>query len=359
MKKIGFINTAIAWGGGEHWQLETILDYNDKADITLITTDKGELFKKAKDENIKTVSLHISNLSFINLFKVLKAYKIIKQLNVETILFNTSKDFKMFTMPAKWAGVKNILYRRDNGKPMRSHLLNKILLRNGITHFLPCSNYIAKMALAKNDQLFPKQKIQTVYNSINLKKWDEITTQQLFTEEKSFFFGCVGRLSEEKGQLFLPEIAKILKEKAYQFKIVIAGTGPIEKVFKEKIKEYKLEEYFEILGFRQDIKSIMNSIDCLVLPSHWEGLPTVALEAMACNKPAISFHVAGNPEVILKKQTGFTVDAFNIKAFAKAMISLIEDRSKTLELGKNGRKLVESTFSRQVTNKQLDQFFIN
>ncbi len=359
MNKVCFVNTAIAWGGGEHWQLETILEYKNKVDITLITTDKGKLYEQAEAQSIKTQSIHISNLSFINPFKVFKAYKIIKQLNVKTILFNTSKDFKMFTMPAKWAGVKNILYRRDNGKPMRSHLLNKILLRNGITHFLPCSNYIAKMALAKNDQLFPKQKIQTVYNSINLQKWDETSSEQLFKEEKSFLFGCVGRLSEEKGQLFLPEIAKILKEKSYQFKFIIAGTGPIEDAFKEKITSLNLEEYFEILGFRQDIKSIMSSIDCLVLPSHWEGLPTVALEAMACNKPAISFHVAGNPEVIINNQTGYTVEAFEIEAFANAMIAMIDDPSKTIELGKNGRQLVENTFSRQVTNKHLDQFFIN
>lgn len=358
MKKVCFVNTATLWGGGEHWQFETILDYKNKADITLITTENGELFQKAQKANIRTATLHIGNLSFINPFKVFKAYRIIKQLNIETILFNTSNDFKMFTMPAKWAGVKNILYRRDNGKPMRSHLLNKLLLRKGITHFLPCSNYIAKMALAKNDQLFPKSKIQTVYNSISLSKWDQIDAVQIFENKNLCLFGCVGRLSEEKGQLFLPEIVKILKEKEYKFKIIIAGTGPIKDKLSKLINEYNVAEYFELLGFRQDIKSIMSSIDCLLLPSHWEGLPTVALEAMACEKPAISFYVAGNPEVIIDSETGYTVDPFNIEAFADAMIKIIKNTKKTKQLGKNGRQLIEKTFSREVTNKQLDQFFL-
>ena len=133
MNKICFINSSKIWGGGESWQLETMLDFCNRADVVSISSPKGPLHKNAADKGITTIPVIVGNFSFLNPFKIIIVYRLLKQLAPHAIMFNTPNDFKLFTLPAKWVGIPYRLYRRDNGKPMKSHWLNKILLRKGIT----------------------------------------------------------------------------------------------------------------------------------------------------------------------------------------------------------------------------------
>jgi glycosyltransferase involved in cell wall biosynthesis len=361
MKKlICLINTADIWGGGESWQYETIIDLKDEADLISISNPDGKLSKLIQEAGIKTIPFRSKNLSFLNPVKLYRAYSLLKKLNPQAVMFNTSNDFKMFTLPAMWAGIQFRLYRRDNGKPLRSHLLNKFLLRKGITHFLPCSGFIAKAAFLNNANLFPTSKIDIIYNSINLKKWDATDSPDLNIEKNPdvVIFGCIGRLSPEKGQLFLPAVAKILTKKTINFRILIAGTGPLKTELESLIEKTEVEKYVQLLGFAESNKSFLNAIDCLIIPSHWEGLSTVAIEAMAMNKPVIAFDVASNPEVVQHGITGFLAKPFEINEVADHMFHYIKYPSELKSMGKNGRILAETTFSKEITNRQLLKYFL-
>ena len=358
-KLVCFINTATIWGGGENWQYETMLDLKDKVNLISISSSTGKLSHLSIDAGIRTYSFHSKNLSFLNPVKLLRAYRLLKKLKPHAVIFNTSNDFKMFTLPAKWAGIKFRLYRRDNGKPLRSHLLNKILLHNGITHFLPCSKFIGKAALSNDSFLFSSSKIDTIYNSINLKKWDSLVAPVLSVGRSSnkMIFGCMGRLSSEKGQLFLPAAAAKLKDKSLDFRILVAGIGPLKSELERLIVSSKVEKHVQLLGFVENNKSFLNAIDCLIIPSYWEGLSTVAIEAMAMNKPIIAFDVASNSEVIQHGITGFLSKPFDIDEVVKYMLQFINSPSELKLMGDKGRKLTEKTFSKEVTNKQLMKYF--
>jgi glycosyltransferase involved in cell wall biosynthesis len=358
-KPVCFINTASIWGGGESWQYETMMDLRDEVNLISISNPSGKLNQLAKDAGIKTYPFRSKNLSFLNPVKIFRAYKLLKRLDAHAVIFNTSNDFKMFTMPARWAGIEFRLYRRDNGKALRSHLLNKILLRRGITHFLPCSQFIGKAALSKDANLFPASKIETIYNSINLKKWDSQVNPALDIDRKSseIIFGCIGRLSLEKGQLFLPPVAAIVKDKSRDFRILIAGTGPLKEELENLIEKTKVKDCIKLLGFVDSNKSFLESIDCLIIPSHWEGLSTVAIEAMAMHKPIIAFDVTSNSEVIHHGTTGFLAQPFNLEEVAFHMIHYIDNPAELKVMGDNGRYLAETTFSKEITNKQLMKYF--
>jgi glycosyltransferase involved in cell wall biosynthesis len=358
-KTVCFVNTAYLWGGGENWQYETILDLKDEVNIITISNPGSKLKKLLQEAGIQTFTFKAKNLSFLNPFKLFRAYRLLKQLDPHAILFNTSNDFKMFTMPSKWAGIKYRLYRRDNGRPLRSHLLNKILLRRGITHFLPCSQFIGKAALSKDPNLFPVSKIDIIYNSINLKKWDSLDPAKLSISGKpnEIIFGCIGRLSLEKGQLFLPSIALILKDKSQDFRILIAGTGPLKAELESLITKTNVEPFIKVLGFVESNKSFLDAIDCLIIPSHWEGLSTVAIEAMAMHKPIIAFDVASNSEVVHHGINGYLAKPFDINEIAFHMLHFINNPSELEIMGNKSRELVETTFSKEITNKQLMKYF--
>lgn len=357
MTKVCFVNTIPSWGGGENWQAEVILTLKEQFDIISISHPNGQLYEKVKPY-VKVVPFQAGKLAFLNPLKLYQLYRLFKQLAPDAILFNTSSDFKLFTFPARWAGVKNIIYRRDNGKPIAPHLINKYLLQKGITSFLPCSGFISNAALSKDKNLIPQSKINIIYNSISIMKWDmEVAEKLLEKQEGVVYFGCIGRLSKEKGQLFLPKIAQKLKEKTTNFKILIAGTGQLGEELKEEVKRTETQDFFEFLGFVRHSKDFMETVDCLLLPSLWEGLPTVAIEAMASKKPVIAFEVAGNPEVVIEGVSGLLVSAFDTAKFAERMSEMITNAERRKEMGERGRHLAEEKFSQEKTLEQLKVFF--
>lgn len=92
---------------------------------------------------------------------------------------------------------------------------------------------------------------------------------------------CVSRFRKEKNQIFLMEVLKKMKEKHSDAVFVFAGDGPCEDEVKAKAKEYGLEENTRFLGMRPDVPDILQAADVFVLPSLWEGLPVVGIEAQA------------------------------------------------------------------------------
>lgn len=357
--RICFINSSKEWGGGESWQYETMLDFKEKDDIVSFCSPKGALFEKASASGIKTISISVGNFSYLNPFKIFWAFRLFKKTAPNVILFNTSNDFKLFTMPAKWAGIKHRLYRRDNGTPLKTHFINRFLFSNGVTGFLPCSNFIKDAALKKKPDLIRDEIIEVIYNSINLKKWDSSQSYKLELKRSAdeIVFGSIGRLSHEKGLLLLPEIAKSLLHKTTNFKILVAGKGPLQSKIELEIANNGVEEFIELLGFVKSNKEFIETIDCLLLPSYWEGLPTVAIEAMASKKPVIAFDVAGNPEVVINEKTGLLVTPFDTKEMSEKMFKLISNPKLIKQMGEEGRVFGEKYFSKDITNIQLKKAF--
>ncbi len=354
-----FISTASIWGGGESWQYETILDIKNEVKAVSISNPKGKLHSKLIEAGVEAHAFESGNLSFLNPVKLIRAYRLLRRIAPRAVMFNTSKDFKLFTLPAKWAGVEYILYRRDNGKTLRCHALNKILLRKGVTHFVPCSKFIGKAALQNSPNLFPASKIDVIYNSISLKKWDLLRPAPLSINRKpnEVLFGCIGRLSREKGQLLLPHVAATLRESNPNFRILVAGMGPLKEELLQDISKYQAGPWVELLGFVESNKAFLESIDCLLIPSYWEGLSTVAIEAMALRKPVIAFDVTSNPELVTHGVNGFLAKPYDTKDMASQMLHFLNNPSDIATMGNRGRQLVEDKFCREVSNRQLMKYF--
>ena len=122
---------------------------------------------------------------------------------------------------------------------------------------------------------------------------------------------------EQKGQRYLIEIAKRLKDKGLKFKILIAGEGKCLDQLKQLAMELSVSNEINFLGFVKDIRCFMNSIDIFVLPSLWEGFGYVIVEAMAAGKPVVAFDVSSNPEIIRDEKSGYLVNTFDVNAFAE------------------------------------------
>jgi colanic acid/amylovoran biosynthesis glycosyltransferase len=137
---------------------------------------------------------------------------------------------------------------------------------------------------------------------------------------------CVGRLTEQKGQLLLIDAARRLDAAGVDFTLTLAGDGELRAEIESLIKRHGLGSQIEITGWisSEEVRQRLIGARALVLPSFAEGLPVVIMEAMALRRPVISTYVAGIPEIVHDPEHGWLVPAGEIDELVQAMQQCLE-----------------------------------
>lgn len=354
---ICFFNSVKSWGGGEKWHFEMAHRLHNKAMPVLIYTNtKSELRNRAEEINIPNYHLRIDNLSFMNPYKIIRLAIHFRKLKIRTIILNLSADLKVAGMAAKLAGIPHVVYRRGSAIPIRNTILNRFLFRNVVHQVIANSSETQRTILSRNPNLISDQRIEIIYNGINLPVFDGGEIKFIHERKnKEIIIGNAGRLVRQKGQKYLIELALRLKKKMDNFKILIAGEGKMENELSNLVSKNKLDQHFEFVGFVDDMKGFMKAIDIFVLTSIWEGFGYVLVEAMATCRPIVAFEISSNPEIVEDESTGFLVKAFDLDVMAERVLQLIENEDLRKEMGENGRKRVENYFSIESTQKNLEK----
>jgi glycosyltransferase involved in cell wall biosynthesis len=143
---------------------------------------------------------------------------------------------------------------------------------------------------------------------------------------------CVGRLSEQKGQLLLVDAARQLRDRGTQFELVLAGDGDMRADLEALIARYQLQDVVRITGWlaSDEVRDEILAARALVLPSFAEGLPVVIMEAMALGRPVIATFVAGIPELVAPGDHGWLVPAGDTEALAAAMQACLDSNTDAI-----------------------------
>lgn len=161
-------------------------------------------------------------------------------------------------------------------------------------------------------------------------------------------FGAAGRLDAEKGHAFLLQAIPLVVEAcpAGQIELWLAGDGPDRGRLEALVHELGISSYVRFLGHcgARDMEEFWRGIDVFVLPSLWEGLPNVILEAMMHAKPVIASDVGGVGEAVVAGTTGLLVPPRCPRALADAMIRLGQSEPVRGEMGQAGRQRFEANY---------------
>ena len=154
---------------------------------------------------------------------------------------------------------------------------------------------------------------------------------------------CIGRLSEEKGQLLLLQAAARLAAEGMQFELVLAGDGELRAEIEAAISRHKLDGRVRVTGWisGERVREEILAACALVLPSFSEGLPVVIMEAMALRRPVIATFVGGIPELVSPGEHGWLVPPGDVEALGGAMRACIDASVQTLaRMGETARERV-------------------
>lgn len=345
-KSIVFANSNLAWGGGEKWHYQMACALATKGyNVHLIVQPESELSKKVFPKEITLHYIKITKLSFLNIFKRAEIRKLLSNLAPKAIFLNLPADAKAFAPIAKNLGVNKVIYRRGMPHPLKRSLVNKYVFSN-IDLFIANSNEIKK-SIIKN---FPENKEKTiiVYNGVEEK------SHILPKIENKLIIGNLGRLVEQKGQKHLIEVAKILKKQEFNFKLLIAGTGPLKEQLEIEIKKNSLEDFVELTG-HVNPDNFLSKIQLFVFTSYFEGSANALIEANQYGIPSIAFDISSNPEVVINEKNGFLIKPFDEKAMASKIIELGENHELYQKMHKNAKMIVNEKFLYSDKIKEIEK----
>ncbi len=155
----------------------------------------------------------------------------------------------------------------------------------------------------------------------------------------------LGRLSKEKGILNLLQAI----EKIDEGKLYIAGDGPEKENIKEIIKEKKLENRVQMLGFlnKEQVKDIVRKCKFVVVPSIWyENCPYSVLETLAIGKPIVGSNIGGIPELVQNEKTGLLFEPNSVEDLSNKMKILFEDDERASQYGKHAKEFAKTEFDK-------------
>ena len=120
------------------------------------------------------------------------------------------------------------------------------------------------------------------------------------------------------------------------FKILLAGNGPLKDNLKKRVVELGLENNIIFLGYRTDLEKITPMVDLVVSCSYREGLPLNILEAMLCKKPVVVSMNRGHKELVKSKENGFIVKADSVKQYVSRIRWFYDHPNASVKMGING-----------------------
>lgn len=354
-KTICFFNSNKAWGGGEKWHFSACKELSRKGYNTILVTHvHSQLRAKATEERLNVYSFHIGNLSFLNPIKLLVLFLFFKTKQVDTIVMNLPADLKSAGIAAKLAGVKNIIYRRGMPHPLRSTALNRFLFTKILTKVIVNSQEIGRSLAQGNKGWFPSEKLVLLYNGMNLDRPLDRSKKLYEKADDEIVIGNAGRLTSQKGQKYLIEMAQKLKQKQIKFKLLIAGEGELKNELQQMIKSFGLESEVTLLGHVTDMAAFMNSIDLFVFPSLFEGSANTLIETLFFEKPIIAFDVSSNPEIIQHGVNGLLARAFEVNDLTECVHKLINSPQLREEFVQNGVRILKEKFDNRLLIQVLE-----
>lgn len=136
----------------------------------------------------------------------------------------------------------------------------------------------------------------------------------------------------------------------------IVGEGDLD-AYQQFAKNMGLSGSVHFLGKQHNIRQLLTQSDIFVLPSRREGMSNALMEAMICGLPAIATEVSGSEDLIAQGISGLLVPVANVGALTAAMIQMLEDPERSIEMGRRGYESVkEKCDIGEVTNRYIQLY---
>lgn len=168
---------------------------------------------------------------------------------------------------------------------------------------------------------------------------------------------AVGRLSAEKGHADLLDAVALVCGRGRRISLVLAGDGPERGRLEARVRDLGIADQVVFAGYVDGPQRLLEEADLAVLPSHTEGLPNAALEALIMDVPVLATRVGGTPEVIDDGVTGRLVPARDAAALATGIDEFLAQRDAWTQMAVRGHQVVLNRFDFRARTRKVEELY--
>ncbi len=189
----------------------------------------------------------------------------------------------------------------------------------------------------------------TIYNGLDLTRWRRRRTRAEARDLLGWspdvpVVSMVAVLRQGKGhEVLFAAVPKIIASVGSRVSFKVVGSGALEHQLRRDATG--CGDALDFLGERDDVPTILDATDVLVLPSWSEALPTVLMEAGAVGTPVVATEVGGVPEIVVDGETGYLVGAGDSDALARRVCELLTDPARARQMGRQAEARIAARFS--------------
>lgn len=191
---------------------------------------------------------------------------------------------------------------------------------------------------------FASEKLAVIPNGVDIAKWRDATPADwglLGVKPGRKVLLYVGRLDPQKGlDGFFGELARLLRDLP-DHDFVLVGSGPLEASLQRRASASNVADRVHFLGWRDNVHNLMQASAILILPSRWEGMPNVVLEAMAAGKAVVATQSEGTVELLGLGALKQTVSVGDWSGLRERIVEIARDRACLDSLGRQNRERAE------------------
>lgn len=345
--RIAFCVTDLDAGGAERClvQLATGLDRSVWEPRVYCLGVPGELVEPLERAGVPVECLGARSVRNVGIVQRLaRQLRSFRPALLQTFLFHANLAGRV---AGRWAGVPvTVCGVRVAEHEHRWHLRLDRLTQRLVTQNVCVSQAVANFSIAHGG--IRPEKITVIPNGVDFTHYSEARPAKL--EPLGIPLGsrtilCVGRLHRQKGQLLLLEATAPLFSADKELHVLLVGDGPLRGELEALIRERRWGEQVHLVGRRRDVPELMRAATLLALPSLWEGMPNVVLEAMAAGLPVIASDVEGVRELLGNDTRGVVVPARSAETLRTGLVGLLRDNSLRHRLASESQNFVKSYFT--------------
>jgi len=305
------------------------------------------------DPQTVRVKIHIRKRSF--LYGIWRLKKELEKYDCDVVHTHMFWANLYGVIAARWAGVP-VIVTTEHGENRWKKSYHSWLERHVISRFTDKRFCVSRRILEqrlKTDGV-PEEKLQVIANGTTVPA----VPAQLW-KNPQVVIGSVGRFVWQKDFCLFVDVIAELRKRDLDIRGCLVGDGPEMQNIRNKIVDMDLRDVIELTGFDTDTDKWFQYFDLYALTSREEGLPVSLLEAMSYGLPVVATNVGAVSEVLAGGAVGKVVPPEDVKHFADAVESYLNNKENASETGRQSRKRVEKEYSIKAIASQYESWYLN
>ena len=350
--------SSTGWGGQEHRVLAELAGFQRRgSQVWLLAPARSHIFRRAHERKITAEPLPVVKWQVP--FAVLRTARWLRRVKPDVVNTHSSRDGWIVGLGARMARVPFIIRTRHFDVAIPNRWLSRHVYESLADHLLTTSPKVS--AHFQTFFQWPLGRVSTVPTGIDVELFSPAgpvaELRPAGGGQKRPLVGIVSVIRHAKGHSILLEAARLLKDSGFEAHYVVVGDGPVRQRVEEQIQQLRLGDCVRIAGHREDVPEVLRALDLLVIPSRHEGVPQIALQALATRTPVVGSDVGGIPSVIRHGETGRIVPTEDPAALAAAIRESLTDGETTRAMTERGRALVVAHYNLEGMIESLDALY--